>query len=524
MAKESTVENSDRFAATADEAYFLLGQAEDIGQETQLFLDSYAYSDRWDVVRRINEPAKHPANPVVMPDQPWEQSVGLPNVIYDEQQQLFRMWYANYDSGKWGGGRGLNETYKRVPYMISYAHSPDGVHWTKPLMDKVPYMGFDKTNIIFTGNVTAQEFHVQFTPEHMREYGRFMLWYRDVVPGFVDKERLLDIADGDRCVLVAFSDDGIDWRQYEGNPVYPYSLDAEHSPVYDESRGIWLLYARPHALAAEERRYTGENVRTRISVTVSRDLQTWTPARHILVPDELDRGESESDKGYFFDRMSVIKYGNQFIGFLTVQPRHGSGSGYIELTSSPDGLRWYRSPIRQPFIGPGRAGDWDAGHTWMLPRIVTIGHWIYLYYVGTARPVRTRYPANVRGIGLARICKDRFVGQYGDVNGAWLLSREVIVTGNRLLVNVSPEHRAWNQQHHGYMLIELLDRTDRPNLGQGHIEGFGQEDCDRIGADEYAQVVSWKGNPDLSALKGKAVYIRFYLKSAYLFGFRFANE
>jgi hypothetical protein len=118
------------------------------------------------------------------------------------------------------------------------------------------------------------------------------------------------------------------------------------------------------------------------------------------------------------------------------------------------------------------------------------------------------------------------VGQYADVNGGWLLSREVKVSGNRLLVNSSPEHRAWNHRRHGYVKVELLDRSSGPwkKYGGLYIEGYSQDDCDRIGADEYEHVVSWKGNPDLSALRGKNIYIRFWLKSAYLFGFRFAEE
>ena len=221
--------------------------------------------------------------------------------------------------------------------------------------------------------------------------------------------------------------------------------------------------------------------------------------------------------------MAVSKYGSQYIGFLAVQPRHAQDRGYIELASSPDGFLWYRSPVRKPFIAPGKEGEWDAGHTWMITRVVPVGHWLYLYYVGSSETWRTRFPANTKALGLARIRRDRFVGQYGDVNGGWLLSREVKVTGNRLLVNISPEHRAWNHQHHGYVKVELLDRSGGV-YGKQHLPGFGQDDCARLGADEYAQVVSWKGSSDLSALKGKNVYIRFWLKSAYLFGFRFADE
>ena len=498
-----------------DGAYFLEGKALDTGNQKQLFLDRSSYADRWDVVARVNQPAKHPANPIVVPDQPWEFKIGLPNVLYDEQDQIFRMWYANYDrnvkrTGKNDEGDTLRH-YERYTYMISYAESKDGVHWNKPLFDLVPYLGHQKTNIIFTGHTNAQEFHVIHTPEYLGAYGRFMLWYRDTVP------------EHDTCVFVAFSDNGIHWRKYKENPVYPRALDAEHCPIYDPNRKLWLLYGRPQALAANERRYTKENVRTRISVTVGRDLKTWTPARHILAPDELDRSKEPGNKGFFFDRMAVSKYGNQYIGFLVVQPRHAQDRGYIELASSPDGFQWYRSPIRQPFIAPGKEGDWDAGHTWMITRVVPVGHWLYLYYVGSSETWRTRFPANTKAIGLARIRRGRFVGQYGDENGGWLLTREVKVTGNRLLVNLSPEHRAWNHQHHGYVKVELLDRSMGP-YNKDHIDGFGQDDSDRLRADGYEQVVSWNGNSDLSALKGRNVYIRFWLKSAYLFGFQFADE
>ncbi len=493
-----------------DDAYFH-GEAQELGHEIQLFIDSYAYADRWDVVGRVNEPSKHPENPVLMADQPWEEQVGLPNVIYDSEDKIFRMWYALYDSFAWGAWGGFKarlkgeSAWKRYPYMISYAESQDGVHWTKPLFDKVPYGGHDKTNIVMTGLNRAQEFHVMWTPKHMGEWGRFMLWYRDRLP------------EHGYCINLAFSDDGVNWKHYEDNPVYTRALDAEHFPVYDQRRKLWLLYARPQALAANEVLYTGENVRTRISVTVSKDLKTWSTARHILVPDELD-------DGFFFDRMEVAKYGNQYLGFVAVQPRDGPGHGYIELVSSPDGFRWFRSPVRKPFIARGREGDWDGGHTWMLPSIIPVGDWLYMYYVGSSRSWRYRYPENFKGIGMARIRRDRFMGQYAGNKGGWLLSREVKVTGDRLVINIAPEHRAFSRDQHGHVKVELFDRSSGPYNDNRPIEGFGQDDCDRIRSNAVDYVVTWNGSADLSVLKGKDVYIRFYLKNAHLFGFRFVDE
>ena len=446
------------------DSYFF-DQPLDLGQRLQLFLHSYAWEDRWEVAGRINEPAKHPGNPVLMADQPWEHSVGLPNVLYDPEEGLFRMWYALYDTTKWGGFKARLQAesgWKRYAYMISYAESRDGFRWTKPMLDKVPYGGYDKTNIVFTGKTKAQEFHVMYTPQYLADRGRFMLWYRDELEGgHKDDPRR------GNCHNLAYSNDGVNWTEYESNPIYTRSLDAEHSPVYDPERRLWLMYARPQALAANEVRYRGENVRTRVSVTVSRDLKNWSTERVILAPDELDGG-------YFFDRMEAMRYGNQYLGFIAVQPRDGPGKGYIELASSPDGLRWFRSPVRKPFIAPGREGDWDGGHTWMIPQIVEVGDWLYLYYVGSSRSWRYRYPENTRAIGLARIRRDRFLGQYANIEGGWLLSREVKVTGNRLVINCSPEHRAFSRQEHGAtsrwscsIAPRVPTRAISPSLGSG---------------------------------------------------------
>ena len=57
-------------------------------------------------------------------------------------------------------------------------------------------------------------------------------------------------------------------------------------------------------------------------------------------------------------------------------------------------------------------------------------------------------------------------------------------------------------------------------LSRRTTPGFTLEDCDRIKTDNTAHTVTWKGKSDLSALKGKAVYLRFYMKKAGLYSFQ----
>ena len=59
--------------------------------------------------------------------------------------------------------------------------------------------------------------------------------------------------------------------------------------------------------------------------------------------------------------------------------------------------------------------------------------------------------------------------------------------------------------------------------GENEDGGFSMDDCDRIVRDDFTYAVKWKGNADISRLRGKAVYLRFELKRAGLFGFRVAG-
>ena len=51
------------------------------------------------------------------------------------------------------------------------------------------------------------------------------------------------------------------------------------------------------------------------------------------------------------------------------------------------------------------------------------------------------------------------------------------------------------------------------------IEGYGHGECDANHIDDLAVPVSWQGR-DLAPLVGRKVYLRFFLRNMFLFGFR----
>jgi len=63
--------------------------------------------------------------------------------------------------------------------------------------------------------------------------------------------------------------------------------------------------------------------------------------------------------------------------------------------------------------------------------------------------------------------------------------------------------------------VEIQDAAGKP------LPGFALADCQPITYDSIDKVMTWKQGGDVSALAGKAVRLRWVLKDADVFSFRF---
>lgn len=154
--------------------------------------------------------------PILIPEKNYEkQSVMNPCVIYDEDEQIFKMWYA------------AGETYE--PDVIAYATSKDGIHWNKyennPILEK-------NTDILTKDNfkVGACEVH-----KIKNEYVMFYIGYTDI-----DTAR----------IFVAKSKNGItNWKRYGRTPIVKptkgtFDESACYKPtvVFDEINNRYMLW------------------------------------------------------------------------------------------------------------------------------------------------------------------------------------------------------------------------------------------------------------------------------------------
>jgi hypothetical protein len=485
------------------------GEPLHIGTRTQLLAHGAVVEDRRGVVRRIVRPERHP-EPVVVAEHPWEtRRTFYPQVLADKQTGRLRMWYGTLPAVPPGE--------PTPPYSLLYAESDDGLRWEKPLFDLCAAGEHRRTNILYRGQYgNCSAFAIvrdDHEPDPSRRYK------------MVHKEGKRP--DGVFTEALALSPDGIHWRPYENNPVMPQRHDTNLNLLYDTARQRWLAFARPYAFSSGlwPSPRVGHH-RRRVALTYSPDLIHWSKLRTVLGPEEGDGNE--------FDNIAVFPYGDVLIGFLGIfeedpSDPHGQRM-HIELAFSSDGCRWERLPGRPLFLSPtGRAGDFDSDTVY--PATAGLiddpgegvpaervhfgaegdsgGGWaprgeIVLYYNGASWLDGDPGDCD-SAIGLLRLPADRFVEQYADETGGWLLTREFLLEGDRLQLNMRAR---------GSVTVELAEYP-----GQA-LPGFSLADCDPITGDYPARIVTWRGgNADLSALRGRPLYARFHLKEAGLFSF-----
>ncbi len=117
-------------------------------------------------------------------------------------------------------------------------------------------------------------------------------------------------------------------------------------------------------------------------------------------------------------------------------------------------------------------------------------------------------PAQLRRYTL-RI--DGFVSLHAPLAGGELLTKPLTFCGRQLALNYSTSAA-------GTIQVEIQDADGKP------IRGYSLAEAQELYGDALEQPVTWKSGSDLSKLAGRPVRLRFVLKDADLYSFRFRSE
>ena len=434
-------------------------------------IDDRIIEDRWMIERFVVPLKKYAGNPIVVKEHPWEGTGPLlgGKVLFDPQDQLYKMWYSVWDSASY---------YSKLPfsYNIAYAESKDGIKWKKPILNRFDRKdaSYQKTNLVKLGKEKTQDIDVEFNPASNAAENRFVAIHNE--------------AGG---VFVSYSADGKTFSSSFKNPAVCYHSDTRNNFVFDEVRKRWFVYVRPKAYAGEGIKHVN---RRRIAVVDSDDLVNWTHERTVMVPEEGDVSD--------FYGITVIRRGDLFFGFLQLYAPGKTEKVTAELVWSNDAYHWNRLPAnaQKSPLNLGKENEWDAGQIRISEPVIKGNEMMFYYSGNKSNHDSPGSPA----IGVATTKLDRLFGarSQADTLGR-ILTRPFEVNGD-LFINADAA---------GEIRVEV-----RSAIRDEPLEGWTSEDCTPFTGSGLNNQISW-GNKKLSDLKGKMVRLRFTLKDGTLYSF-----
>lgn len=456
-----------------------------IGTEHQLFLDDYIIDRTDNIHRSLNRSVKCGENPVLKPEgHPWEVNAYLYGSVLGDLAQGYKMWYFSRSSD-----------YQTS--FVSYAVSPDGVKWEKPLRDIVRYQGRLTSAVL--GPPLSGKMHEPYSvirdesePDEERKYKMLFVnidksaksiyreqllqkyagyWaelkergFHDLAAKYARKfEEITNI--GTLTLGSATSRDGIRWNHVEPRAVKDV-WDISHL-TYDPYQKRYLIYGRDfhipedvHLKYRKEEWYEGLFWGRAVQCLESKDFVNWSPGKLVL---SVDTRDDPCDEIY---SMAVFPYEGMYIGLVQMFHAHPDKRILdIQLAVSRDGERWTRAGNREAFISLGGIGEWDRFHHSIASAPVAAGEELRFYYSSRMyrHTRRTQYRGNDWGpeassIGFSSIKRDRFIGMCAAFDGGIVVTKPLIFSGTQLHINAKCDF--------GTIKISLLDERDDP------IEGF----------------------------------------------------
>lgn len=480
----------------------------------ELFLDDELISWTQNIARRVRPASKHPDNPIVRPEHPWE-SLYLSihgTVMRDPATRRFRMWY-----------NAIGPEYRKQRYL-AYAESDDGHRWQKPMFDILPFGDHARTNLLLGRDFNVVGPCVLVNPKAPPNERYLVIFdsytrYRPNSP-----ESKLEA----RAVYVATSPDGIHFNPEKGRMIVLGKSDIGQSAVWNPDRGRIQLYLRGVNEYADE---NGLSQRVRyVRYAESDDGRAWSEPIELIKTDDLD-GAPDTQ----VHQLTVTRYGNVYVGLLTLfrierlelngqhmgetVERLEHGVTETQLAFSRDGLRWTRVANRETFLPRGSPGQWDAGWIVTSSELVVADDEVWIYYAGFPH----RYSTSQTAIGIATLPLDRFASlKPKRLNAHAVLELKPLQfrPGEELVINADAGKG-------GQIRSEVLDFNGRV------IEGFAQSDSLPIRTDALRHALCWtdsngRQNTLAHALarapSHRALRLRFYLHNAEIFSVRSSSN
>lgn len=467
----------------------------DIGSRRELVIDNELIERRTGDARlQLQRPVAREV--VMVHDSPWE-GTGCGYHTLFRDGEIVRMYYIAAQLTNEDGSR-----FADHPNFVCYAESRDGRVWTKPNLGLVEFQGSKQNNIILSAT-------------GLDNFSAF----RDLSPECRPGEEYKGVSSGPGGLFALKSSDGIHWSRVKEQPVITKgTFDTHNVAFWDSGRKQYWAYVRDFHQGIRDIRFSTSN-----------DFLTWTE------PQLLTYDNSPDEPLYTNGIIPYPRAPHIFVGFPTryteraispvleslpdwphrqarmkIQPRFGTAITDGLFMSSRNGQsfqRWGEAIVRP---GIERKNNWlygDGYQNWGLVETAAddpdAPNELSVYFVedNWKRATRLRrYTFRVDG----------FVSLNAPLSAGEMVTKPIRFQGKQLSLNFSTSGA-------GGILVELQDTNGKA------IPGFAIADCYEQFGDTLDRRILWKSGKDVSELSDTPVRLKFLLKDADLFSWKFEN-
>ena len=447
-----------------------------IGTAKQVFIDGRFIQNAQGVKLVANRP-RLDREKLLIPEHPWEDLlVGAYTSVVQEGDKV-HLWYdARTTDGKWG---------------LAYACSNDnGDTFVKPKLGRIEHNGSKANNLVLDHSLGHHVFRLGPDAPPNEKFGLFIHIRADLA----DSKGKGDM----NCAFV--SPDGIRWMPKGDAPFWrrggDLHLDTQNVIFWDTRLKKYVAF--PRLFNGKVGRAVGYCVADKFT-----DIPKCLKPRQVLARDP---GETAQ-----FYTSAAVQYpyaADAYYAFPAMLDGE-SGSVYLEFAASRDGIKWNRFD-RQPLIDTGfdqsgrpiprRKGSLYAGYG-----LTRKGDEISFYYT-TIGCAHVMPPPDSGIITRATYRLDGFTSVDAAERTGHFTTPALLLEGDGLQINFDGSKGGW-------IKVEILDVADKP------LASFGSDEADRLSGDSVRMPVTWRGKSDLSALRGRAVKLRFTINKGKLHAF-----
>jgi hypothetical protein len=489
--------------------------AVNIGDRRELLLDNLLVGRLEGGAERVfHKPV--PREVVMKFDQPWEgNACGFVTVFKDGDR--YRMYYRAENAPNTAGGENRgNFTFD------CYAESPDGIHWTKPLLGLAEFQGSKDNNIL--PKVPVPEGWTLSALNPFRDENPAAApdaLYKAVAPLFGPGNNPDDWWSGrEKSLAILKSPDGIHWSFMQENGIVRNEghFDSQNVAFWDTNIRAYRVYFRQSFNS--EKQVSRDN-----KTATSPDFINWSSGvllQHLKKPTA--QFYSNGIRNYhraphisiglpcmYEDRpwspaMEQLPDTEARRKNVAAWGRPGPLSE-VQLMWSRDGSTFELSPSTFLPPGPERPGTYTYYEAVAWHLVETASD------LEGAAPELTLYRNEFYEMGVVQLRRytlrlDGFASIHAPIAGGELITPPLIFKGSQLSMNFA-------SSAFGSLRVEIQDADGKP------IPGFKLDDSIDLYGDTVARNAIWKNKPDLAALAGKPVRLRFVMRDADLYSIKF---